>query len=261
MHLMFWILVLITVITIQQTTKKSTFVSSSRRRTPSTRRRIPTTRRRSDRRRRSSRRRRSNRRRRSSRRVSKTCGSKDGNFLAFYKCLNDGHTWHHEKYAADKVCAKASTAKQEELVKQLIATLPDGKTSCPVKRDIIDPVNYHFRNLLPNVGIVKEEDCNKRGTLDERSDSFNMCKECTYKITLPERFINRHHFHVTCHTNENDFSCMRGEGICIENLVEMILATTKTKNGHQSFSEEKVIFSRSCSCEIGRSSFLRHLLL
>lgn len=87
-------------------------------------------------------------------------------------------------------------------------------------------------------------------------------------------FVERHHIFVTCDSprlneignNEatSDYSCLRGEGICMKQVIEKPLLRTKDGSEHHSSKEMKEYelflgsFSIGCSCQIIKGSFLEN---
>ncbi|XP_057306430.1 uncharacterized protein LOC130644728 isoform X2 [Hydractinia symbiolongicarpus] len=103
---------------------------------------------------------------------------------------------------------------------------------------------------------VTELFCTAKG--DVESGTLNMCNECAYRVTLPESFYPRHHYHFTC-GNSNDYSCLHGEGTCMENVMTTTVKYDEQEVGWSNFPDWKdypIAFTSSCSCQIIQGSFL-----
>ena len=73
------------------------------------------------------------------------------------------------------------------------------------------------------------------------------------------RYLRRFHTHVLCHKGDNDFSCLMGEGTCVQNVVQRELAKRKANSATES-ETEFIQFTTSCSCEIIQNSVFRNLV-
>ena len=67
------------------------------------------------------------------------------------------------------------------------------------------------------------------------------------------RFLRRVHTHVVCHRGDYDYSCLLGEGTCVENVVQRELIKQQANNSTE-LTTEFLQFTTSCSCEIIQNS-------
>lgn len=96
--------------------------------------------------------------------------------------------------------------------------------------------------------------CNEKG--HEEMNTLSMCRECAYRITLPETYYPRFHFHFTC-DNAGNYACFIGEGTCTENVSRKTILFDEDEVGFDNLNRWKnhvIDFTNSCSCQIIKNS-------
>lgn len=125
------------------------------------------------------------------------------------------------------------------------------KMMATYKRDLAS-VQAQFASIS---GVqVTEMYCTAKGNVE--SGTLNMCNKCAYRVTLPEPFYPRHHYHFTC-DNSGDYSCLHGEGTCMGNVMTTTVKYDKQDVGWSNFPDWKgypIAFTSSCSCQIIKGS-------
>ncbi|XP_057308068.1 uncharacterized protein LOC130645957 [Hydractinia symbiolongicarpus] len=172
---------------------------------------------------------------------------------------------HFSKTTKYKVCKREYSNQEYSKVAQLkkamdkdVGTYVKNKQVCNANRKTKKMIATYKRDLASVQtqfasisGVqVTELYCIAKG--DVESGTLSMCNECAYRVTLPESFYPRFHYHFTCDNSDN-YSCFYGEGTCMENVVTSTVKHDEQEVGWSYFSDWKdypIDFTSSCSCQI-----------
>lgn len=101
--------------------------------------------------------------------------------------------------------------------------------------------------------------CFAAGTEGSDDTTVNFCKECLHCTDLGDRIYPRHINEYRCGAENNDISCIWGDGVCMENVIHVTFLYDENNQGFDNlykWTPYQQPISTKCSCECLKGTFM-----